>query len=161
MEVGWHNSIIYLWPREFWCHMHQCTPLCSNMVFVMDKLWLVQKSSNRTRPEFRLERPFLPVTPFKIWLSLPTCALKSPSRTTESQLEHHPAPLPETPKRLGALRCYLGLMTKITVGHQSPTPKTHVTSMGWARPVPMSNDPATRHKEKIHCKWCNKNCNYK
>ena len=33
------------------------------MVFVMDRLWLAQKSNNKTPLGFRSGRPFLPITP--------------------------------------------------------------------------------------------------
>lgn len=43
--------------------MYSWTPLGSNTVFVMDKVWFAQESSNRTSLRFRLGRPFFSVTP--------------------------------------------------------------------------------------------------
>lgn len=34
--------IINLQPRAFWCHMHWWTPLCLDLVFIMDKQWLAE-----------------------------------------------------------------------------------------------------------------------
>lgn len=51
-------------------------------------LWT--KSNNRTHLHFRSGRPFLPITPLQVLLSLPTWALKSPSRKMDSL---HVAPL--------------------------------------------------------------------
>lgn len=58
--------------------------LYSNMVLVIDTLWLAQKSNN-WRPLFRFRsgRPFLPIVPLQVTLLLPTWSLKSPSRTME------------------------------------------------------------------------------
>jgi len=78
------KSIIELQPRVSWCQVHIWTPLCLNMVFVMDSPWRAQKSNNRTPLWFRSGGPFLPITPFQVSLSLPKWALKSPSRTRES-----------------------------------------------------------------------------
>lgn len=46
--------------------MHLRTYLCANMVFILDKLWVPQKSNSKTPPGFRSERPFLPYTPSDI-----------------------------------------------------------------------------------------------
>ena len=42
------KSIIDLWPRVLWYHVHLWASLCLNMVFIIDRLWLAQKSNNRT-----------------------------------------------------------------------------------------------------------------
>lgn len=69
-----------------WCQVNLWTPWCSNMVFVMDKLWLVCKSSNSTLVRKRSGRPFLLITPFKVPLLLPTWASTppTPNRTIQS-----------------------------------------------------------------------------
>ena len=54
------------------------------MAFIIDRPWLEQKSNNRTPLGFRSGKPFFPITSLQVSLSLPTCALKSPSKTTES-----------------------------------------------------------------------------
>ncbi|CAI5654085.1 unnamed protein product [Oreochromis niloticus] len=46
-----------------------------------------KKSINKTPLGFRSGRPFFPVTPLQVSLLFPTCALKSPSRTTESPMD--------------------------------------------------------------------------
>ncbi|KAK0146020.1 hypothetical protein N1851_014720 [Merluccius polli] len=40
------KAIIVLRPRVSWCQVHIWTPLCLNMVFVIDNLWQAQKSDN-------------------------------------------------------------------------------------------------------------------
>ena len=49
---------------------------------------------------FRSGRPFLPITPLQVYPSLPTCTLKSPSKTSQ----------PGPPRRLRTLNCCLVLM---------------------------------------------------
>ena len=61
----------------------------------MDKLWLAQKSSNRTPLGFRSGRPFLSITPLQVTLSLPMWALKSPSRTMAMRGSERSIPNPK------------------------------------------------------------------
>lgn len=78
---------------RFWGHQSTSLPpsgLCPESVTEgspdgLCSLWM--KSSNRTHLNFRL---FLPITPLQVLLSLPTWALKSPSRKMDSL---HVAPL--------------------------------------------------------------------
>lgn len=53
------KSIISLQPSLSWCHMLLWTPLCLNMMFVMDKPGQVRKLNNRTQLWFRSKRLFL------------------------------------------------------------------------------------------------------
>lgn len=66
-----------------WCHKHITTPLCLNMIFVMDNIWLGQMSNKRKPLWFRLGKPFLPVTSLQVTQSLPKWVLTLPSRTME------------------------------------------------------------------------------
>ena len=102
------KSIIDLRPRVSWCQVHRWTSLCSNMVFVMAKLRLAQKSNNWTPLRFRSGRPFLPTTPLQVMLSLPTWALKSPNRTTELPGGNHSRTPPRDSKKAGYSELLIG-----------------------------------------------------
>ena len=71
------RSIIDCQARVSWCQLHLLKLLWLNMVLVMDKLWLAQKSNGWTPLEFRSGSLFLPITPLQVLLSLPPWALKS------------------------------------------------------------------------------------
>lgn len=64
-----------------WGSLYLLTVSCSNIVFVMDKLWLAHKFSNTALLRFRSVRLPLPVIPLLVTLSLPIWVLKSFSRT--------------------------------------------------------------------------------
>lgn len=55
---SYHSLIIDRHPRVSWCQMHLWTPLCSNMVLVMDEQWLAQKSNNWISLGYRLGSSF-------------------------------------------------------------------------------------------------------
>ena len=77
-------------PKVSRCQVHTWTPLCLNMLFVMDNLWRAQKSSNRTPLWFKSGwggGAFFPVKPLQVSLSLPTWASKSGGRGNP-QKEH-------------------------------------------------------------------------
>ncbi|KAI3363732.1 hypothetical protein L3Q82_001348 [Scortum barcoo] len=97
------KSIIDLRPRVSWCHVHRWTPLCcSNMVFVMDKVWLAQKSNNRTPLGFRSGRPVPPNhAPPGITVFAHVSALKSPSRTMEPPVGALSSTPPRDSKKAG------------------------------------------------------------
>lgn len=100
----------------FWCHVHWWTPLCSNMVFVMDEQLLAQKSSNKRPLGFKSGSLFLPITPLRVTLALRMWVLKSPSKTIES-----PVRAPSgSPPRASTKAWYTALLF-------SPTHKNQLT----------------------------------
>lgn len=74
------KSILDLQPRVFWCQVLLWTPLCSDMVLIIDKLWLVR----------RLEHPLGSSHSSPTWVSTPTPtptrAMKYPSWGTGQPL---------------------------------------------------------------------------
>ena len=67
-------------------HVYLWTSLCWKNVFMMLSP-LLEQSCNKYWPFwFALAIPCLPITPFHVSLSVPTCALKSPKRTIDSRL---------------------------------------------------------------------------
>lgn len=78
--------IINLWPR---------VSLCSNMVYIMEKLWFTHKSIYRTPLGLRSGRPFLPITP-----------LHCPCDCWSHWIKHPQAAHPATPRRWGAVICH-------------------------------------------------------
>lgn len=93
------KSIINLWPRIPWCYVHWWTPLCMNMVLVMDKPILELKFSSvqLTPLRFRCWRPFLlqqATVPLKelgsrawAWISL-----AAPAQLSQLSLAQTPSP---------------------------------------------------------------------
>lgn len=77
----WQEDLL---PRVSWCHVRWWTALSLNMVFVMDRMQLEQKSSNKPLLFFRQGRSFLPITPLEVTLMLPILVLTSSSRMMES-----------------------------------------------------------------------------
>lgn len=53
------------------------TPVCMNIVFVMNKQWKPQNSNNKTHLRFRSWSSLFPSSPLHVSLLLSTCKLKS------------------------------------------------------------------------------------
>ena len=71
-------------PTESLYKVYLCISFCRKKLFIMQSP-LVAQNYRKNRPFLLMsESPCLLVTPFHVLLSVPTCALKLPSRTIDS-----------------------------------------------------------------------------